>query len=103
MSAEILDSECGEIIERLRPAMPDLLARHGVTGLSLFGSRSRGGAHSASDVDLLVEFNRAPGFFQFVALEDELGQLLGLKVDLVMRSALRPRIGLRVLAEAVPV
>lgn len=43
------------------------------------------------------------GFFKFVEMEDELSELLQRKVDLVMRPALRPRIGRRVLAEAKPV
>ena len=71
--------------------------------MSVFGSRVRGTADPDSDLDLLVEFDRVPGFFQFIELEDQLGLLLGLKVDLVMKAALRPRIGERVLAEAVAV
>jgi len=54
-------------------------------------------------VDILVEFEHAPTFFQFVELEDELGRLLVANVDLVMKSALRPRIGERILSEVVQV
>jgi predicted nucleotidyltransferase len=95
--------DCGEIVSQLRAALPDLRTRYGVTSFSVFGSRVHGAARPDSDVDVLVEFDRAPGFFQFVALEDELTRLLGRRVDLVMRKALRPRIGRRILAEAVPV
>ena len=42
-------------------------------------------------------------FFQFIEMEDYMSQLLGVRVDLVMKSALRPRIGKRVLSEVVPV
>jgi predicted nucleotidyltransferase len=56
-----------------------------------------------SDIDLLVEFDQVPGFFQFVELEDLLSRVLRRKVDLVLRQALRPRIGQRVLGEALPI
>ena len=51
---------------------------------------------------LLVEFDGPIGW-QIVTLEDELSERLGIKVDLVARRALRPHIGARVLAEAMPV
>jgi len=50
-----------------------------------------------------VEFDRAPTFFRYVELKDELSELLGVKVDLVMKSALRPEIGRRILDEVVSV
>ncbi|MDD2762802.1 MAG: nucleotidyltransferase family protein [Opitutaceae bacterium] len=92
-----------EIMRRLRGVMPDLRVRYGVTALSAFGSQVRGTAGARSDLDLLVEFDRPPGFFQFVALEEELSELLRIKVDLVMKSALRPHIGQHVVANALPV
>ena len=86
-----------------RDAVFQAAARYRVTNPRVFGSASRGDDHDGSDLDLLVEFDQAPGFFRFIELEDQLGRHLGLKVDLVMRTALRPQIGQRVLAEAVPV
>ncbi len=56
-----------------------------------------------SDLDILVEFDRAPSLFQFVELQEYLSTELGIKVDLVMKTALRPAIGERILAEVVPV
>ena len=40
---------------------------------------------------ILVEFDSPPTFFQFVEMEDYLSELLGVRVDLVMRSASSPR------------
>jgi predicted nucleotidyltransferase len=94
---------CEEIVAQLRAALPGLRARYGVGALSVFGSRLRSTANSDSDLDLLVEFDRAPGFFKFIELEDHLSELLGLKVDLVMKTALRPRLGERIIAEAMAV
>lgn len=84
-------------------AHKDELARYHVRSLALFGSTARDEAGSDSDIDLLVEFDETPGLITFVQLENLLSDLLGAKVDLVMRSALKPTIGRRVLAEAVSV
>ncbi len=54
-----------------------------------------------SDVDILVEFNEPIGFFKFLELEEYLSSLVGQKVDLVSRKALKPRIGKRILKETV--
>jgi predicted nucleotidyltransferase len=68
--------------------------------LELFGSYVRGEETAGSDLDLLVSFAETPTLFQFVALEQFLSDKLGVKVDLVMKEALKPRIGERILAEA---
>jgi predicted nucleotidyltransferase len=72
----------------LRAGMPVLAERFGVRSLALFGSTVRGEATELSDVDTLVEHERAPTRFEFVRLQSHLTALLGLPVDLVMRSAL---------------
>ena len=92
-----------EILATLRAELPGLRERYGVRSLGLFGSVVRREERSDSDIDILVEFDRAPTFFQFIALEDDLSRLLGAKVDLVMKSALKPRIGERILSELLPV
>ena len=52
---------------------------------------------------MLVEFYETPGLLRFIAMENYLSDLLGVKVDLVMKDALKPAIGKRILAEVVPV
>lgn len=58
--------------------------RHGIHRLSVFGSRLKGTARSDSDLDLLVEFEpgRVPGLIGLSAIEIELTEALGIKVDL---------------------
>lgn len=92
-----------EIVGLLRTLLPELNRDYGVRSLSLFGSRVRGAEHRDSDVDILVEFDRTPGFFRFVELEDHLSRQVGVPVDLVMKTALRKKIGQRVIAEAIRV
>ncbi|MHB0876008.1 MAG: nucleotidyltransferase family protein [Anaerolineae bacterium] len=99
-------AECGllpALIERLRTMLPELSERYGVAGLAVFGSYVREEQTSASDLDVLVEFEAPISLYRQVELEDLLSQRLGVKVDLVPRRALRPRVGERVLREAVPV
>lgn len=84
----------------LRIHLPELRERYGVRELRLFGSCLRGEHHKRSDLDVLVEFDRVPSLFEFIRLERHLSELLGRKVDLVMKSALKPTIGRYILEEA---
>jgi predicted nucleotidyltransferase len=74
-----------------------------VTYLGVFGSYVHAGQGKGSDLDLLVELSNAPSLFEFLDLEEHLSNLLRLQIDLVMKSALRPRIGKRILEEVVPI
>lgn len=71
-----------KITQRLRERYPYLAAEFGVRRLGLFGSFARGTADEASDVDVVVEFQRPIGL-RFVELVDYLEQLLGRKVDVL--------------------
>ncbi len=99
----VTDFTADALRARLRALMPELRARFGVSELWLFGSRLRGDARPDSDLDVLVEFEQAPSFFEYIALEDRLSEAAGIKVDLVMKRALKPQIGRRILAEMVAV
>ena len=91
------------IQEALRDILPELKESHGVKNLGIFGSYARGDQEDRSDLDLLVEFDRTPTIFEFVRLQRHLAEELGVKVDLVMTSALKPHIGKHILREVVPV
>ncbi|MBI5350313.1 MAG: nucleotidyltransferase family protein [Chloroflexi bacterium] len=89
---------------KLRASLPDLQKKYGVRGLWVFGSRLRGNARPDSDLDVLVEFDDRPlSLLKFVEIENRLSDLLGIKVDLVEKKALKPLIGRRILQEAVAV
>ena len=87
----------------LRSALPDLKKHYGVENLGVFGSFVTGENKRNSDLDVLVEFCKSPTMFEFVRLERHLTTLVGVKVDLVMKTALKPEIGTRILAEVVKV
>ena len=94
-------TEVERISVLLRENLPLLRGKYRVKTLALFGSYVRGEQRKRSDVDILVEFEEPIGLLEFVALERELSQLIGKRVDLVMKTALKPRIGERILKEAV--
>lgn len=78
-----------------------LQERYNVRELGIFGSYVRQEQTEASDVDVLVEFSEMPSLLRFVSLEHYLTDNLGVKVDLVHKTGLKPRIGERILAEVV--
>lgn len=80
-----------------------LQERYKVKALGVFGSFVRNEQQEGSDLDVLVEFEEVPSLFQFLQLEYYLSDLLGIKVDLVMKDALRPIIGRQILNEVVAV
>lgn len=91
-----------EIKASLRALLPELHERYGVSYLAVFGSWVRGEQRPDSDVDVLVDFDRPIGW-EIVSLEDEIGERLARKVDLVMRDGLKRRIGRVILQTAEPV
>ncbi len=94
-------SQVERIKRDIRRHKTTLRKEYGVRRLGIFGSFVRGQERKGSDVDILVEFDAPIGLLRFNRLERHLGDLLGQKVDLVMKSALKPNIGQRILAEVV--
>ena len=90
-------------VQILRAHLPELRERYGVRELRLFGSCLRGEQRKRSDLDVLVEFDRVTPLFEFVRLERYPSEFLKIKVDLVMKSALKPTIGRYILEEAQPI
>jgi hypothetical protein len=92
-----------EIQAQVQALKPVLQAIYQVDRVGIFGSYVRGEQTSSSDLDVLVEFlpDARFGLTKFCELEEYLGDALGLKVDLVMKTGLKPHIGDRILREVV--
>jgi predicted nucleotidyltransferase len=91
-----------EIKEILAEHKEKLRTMFKVKEIGVFGSYVRGEQkEKGSDVDILVEFEEPVGIFEFMDLEEHLSNLLGRKVDLVSKKALKPRIGEYILKEVV--
>ena len=89
------------ILDELRRLRPELEKRYPIREMGVFGSYVRGEQREDSDLDVLVDLGAGMTRIDLVGLELELSDALGIKVDLAMKDALKPRIGKRVLAEAV--
>ena len=89
-----------QVLQRLAGARAEL-ASLGVRSLDLFGSVARGESGPDSDVDLLVEFDKPIGLFHFFRVQRRIEEILGSKVDLVMRDAVKRQLRERIFAEAV--
>jgi uncharacterized protein len=77
----------------------ELGEKYGLKEIGIFGSYARGDQEENSDIDILVEVERPMGFIKFIKLENHLSQILGVKVDMVTKKALKPYIGKRILKE----
>lgn len=92
-----------DIQEKLIQNKEWIAKNYHVIQLGIFGSYQRGEQTETSDVDILVEFepNFRFGLLTFCELENRLSELLGLKVDLVMKDSLKPKIGENILREII--
>ena len=85
----------------LRRHQPEIRERFGVESLGVFGSYARGEQGEGSDLDVLVGFRNTPDLFVFMDLEEYLGELLGVEVELVSRGSLGGKVERRVMGEVV--
>ena len=88
------------VLQTLR-AQPNLFAQFKIKTLALFGSTARNQATAASDLDFLVEFDADPTLDLYMDLKFFLEDLFEKKVDLVIKTDIKPQIADRVLAEVI--
>jgi predicted nucleotidyltransferase len=81
-----------------------IFEKYGVEIEGLFGSYVHGRQKENSDLDILISPNGSKpfGIFALIRLENELNDLLGLKVDIAVKRSLKPAIGKYILKELVP-
>ncbi|MCI5133875.1 MAG: DNA polymerase beta [Candidatus Electrothrix sp. AW2] len=75
--------------------------KYKIIRLGIFGSYNRGEQQSGSDVDVLIDYDKAPSLIELIEIENMLSDLLGLKVDLVTSKGLKPQLRQRILDEVV--
>ena len=90
-----------EIKTILRQHKEELRAKYKVKEIGVFGSYVQNQQKKQNDVDILVEFEVVPGLLKFIELEDYLSELLGIKVDLVLKSSIREELRDTILQEVV--
>jgi len=95
------NSEVTKLIKKVSIYKKNLIQKYHLKKIGVFGSYVRGEETGKSDVDVLVEFAEPISLFEFMDLEEELTEILGLNVDLVSKKALKPRIGRQILKEVI--
>ena len=90
-----------EILKKIKERLPVLKEQYHVKEIGVFGSAIKGEETENSDIDILVEFSIPIGFFNFIRLENFLSEILGKKVDLVTKKAIKPIIKEEILKETV--
>jgi len=68
----------------------EFLKAKGATKVAVFGSYVRNEETPESDIDVMIDFERPIGLFEFVRIERELEELIGVKIDLVMDGGINP-------------
>lgn len=89
------------IIKELRKLNHELQKEFNVDTLEVFGSYAKRKANSKSDLDILVTFKKQPSLLEFIRLENFISDELGIKVDLVMKTAIKPRLKRPILNNAI--
>jgi hypothetical protein len=79
------------ILSKLKELKPTLKKEFSVKEIGLFGSFSDDTNNEDSDIDLLVEFEKPIGW-KYLTLELYLEEVLGRKIDLVTKNALREQL-----------
>ena len=97
------EKDLSRLLEILRQELPKLKKEYSIETLEVFGSYVRAEEQTTSDLDLLVTFSELPGLFKYIEFENRLSDILGVKVDLVMKDALKPAIGRQIINEAMKI
>jgi hypothetical protein len=93
-----------ETIKQIIASQKEYLQKtYGVQEIGIFGSVARGDNNQNSDVDILIELNhKVPvGLFEFASIQFYLEDVLGKKVDLVIKNGIKPLIRDRILRQLI--
>lgn len=87
---------------RKREEILKIADRYGAYNVRVFGSAARGDAGPESDVDFLVDLERSWTLWEHIGMKQDLEDLLGCKVDVIVADALRDIVREEALREAAP-
>jgi uncharacterized protein len=75
-------------LRRRRDAVLAIAARHGVSQIRVFGSVARGEERPDSDIDLLIDLDDDRGFADYLEFAEEIENLFGRRVEIVLNRSL---------------
>ena len=77
-------------MDKMIQKLIQILKKHGVKKIEIFGSYARGEAREGSDLDVVVEFEERKSLLELVGIEQELEEQLGIKIDLLTEAFISP-------------
>lgn len=90
-----------KIILKLKKLKPELEKNYNITELGVFGSFVRNEQTPQSDIDILIDYKKGTSILTLGGLQYMLSELFKVKVDLVMKKALKKKIGEQILSEVI--
>jgi len=91
-----------EALAAQRDKVLGIAMARGAKNVRVFGSVLKGVDRDGSDLDLLVELPPGTSLLRVIGLQQDLEDMLGVKVDLCTERELHPALRERILAEARP-
>ncbi len=89
-------------LEHIKSQIKPILKKYGIKKAGIFGSSARGES-VVNDLDLLVKIDKKMSLLEFIGIQQELEDELGMKVDLVEYEALKPALKEDILRDEEPV
>ena len=89
-------------LEHIKSQIKPILKKYGIKKAGIFGSSARGES-VVNDLDLLVKIDKKISLLEFIGIQQELEDELGMKVDLVEYEAIKPALKEEILRDEEPV
>jgi len=89
-------------LEVIKKKIRPILTKYGISKAGIFGSCARGES-AVNDLDLLVNIEKKISLLEFIGIQQELEDELGIKVDLVEYRAIKPALKEKILRDEEPV
>ncbi|MEM2919030.1 MAG: nucleotidyltransferase family protein [Candidatus Altiarchaeota archaeon] len=92
-----------EIKKVLKDNKEKIRSTYQIKEIGIFGSYVKEKMRETSDIDILIEFEKDARvtLIDLLKLENYLTELFGVRVDIVIKEALKPNIGKRILEEVI--
>lgn len=92
-----------QMIDMVRFILPLIQRRYSILELGVFGSYVHGHQHKDSDLDLLVDFGEGVTLIDYVDLQFQLSQAIGIDIDLANKKMLKRGIGKNILNDVIEI
>lgn len=89
-------------LEHIKSQIKPVLEKYGIKKAGIFGSSARGES-VVNDLDLLVKIEKKISLLEFIEIQQDLEDTLGMKVDLVEYDAIKPALRDEILKDEEPV